>query len=243
VPGRHRPAPAPAFVAAALVAARSAHPHADGGSSSADAHDGLVGATARNADATTAPPTAPPDTPTPITVTDPEPFVPDLGGVISAAFSFSRVSSGLHIVGTGQMIWPEQSVYEVGEELYLASEGQLLIWSVEGDGWVEVLPSARLHDNLVYWLRLLPLVSPTDAELDEEGMVRVMFSVDVPSDQNVFGVRDLRGSGWFAWDPATDTLHAVAYDLIYLDRLGTSNNDMLYMEFETWNEPVVIPER
>ena len=71
----------------------------------------------------------------------------------------------------------------------------------------------------------------------------VMFTLDVPQDQNVFGVRDLRGSGWFRWDPDSATLVELAYDLIYLDRLGTSNNDLLYMKFKSWDEPVVVPER
>jgi hypothetical protein len=189
-----------------------------------------------------------PSTPTPTPPPPPpadqvEPFVPDLSGVVSAAFSFSRVSGSHQVTGQGQLLWPERSVYEVGDALYLATEGELLMWGDEQDDWVQVLPSARLHDNLVYWLRLLPFATPTSANLEDDGTVFVWFEIDVPQDQNVFGVRDLRGSGWFSWDPSSETLVAVAYDLIYLDRLGTSNNDMLYMEFESWGEPVVVPER
>jgi hypothetical protein len=188
-------------------------------------------------------PTPTPLPPPPPPVSQVEPFVPDLSGVVSAAFTFSRVSGSYQIEGTGQLLWPERSVYEVGDALYLATEGELLMWGDEQDDWVQVLPSARLHDNLVYWLRLLPLATATRASLEDDDTVFVMFDLDVPQDQNVFGVRDLRGSGWFRWDPSTGTLLAVAYDLIYLDRLGTSNNDLLYMEFESWGEPVVIPER
>jgi hypothetical protein len=169
--------------------------------------------------------------------------VPDLSGVVSAAFTFSRVSGSQQVEGTGQILWPEGSVYEVGDALYMATEGDLMMWGDEQDDWVQVLPSARLHDNLAYWLRLLPFATPTSADIDDDGTVFVRFEVDVPQDQNIFGVRDLRGSGWFRWDPATSTLVAVAYDLIYLDRLGTSNNDLLYMEFQSWGEPVVVPER
>lgn len=187
-------------------------------------------------------------TPTPLPPLPPpagqiDPFVPDLSAVVSAAFSFSRVSGSHQVAGTGQLLWPERSVYEVGDALYMATEGELLIWGDEQEDWVQVLPSARLHDNLVYWLRLLPLAAPTSANLDDDGTIFVRFEVDVPQDQNIFGVRDLRGSGWFRWNSSTDTLVAVAYDLIYLDRLGTSNNDLLYMEFQSWGEPVVVPER
>ena len=188
-------------------------------------------------------PTPTPLPPLPPPETQVEPFVPDLSGVVSAAFSFSRVSGSQQVTGEGQLLWPERSVYEVGDALYLATGGELLMWGDEKDDWVQVLPSARLHDNLVYWLRLLPFAAPRSADLDDDGTVFVMFDIDVPQDQNIFGVRDLRGSGWFRWDPSTGTLVAVAYDLIYLDRLGTSNNDLLYMEFESWGEPVVVPER
>jgi hypothetical protein len=186
-------------------------------------------------------PTPPPPPPTPADQV--APFVPDLSGVVSAAFSFSRVSGSHQVTGQGQLLWPERSVYEVGDALYMATEGELLMWGDEQDNWVQVLPSARLHDNLVYWLRLLSFATATSANLEDDGTVFVWFEIDVPQDQNIFGVRDLRGSGWFRWDPSSNSLVAVAYDLIYLDRLGTSNNDMLYMEFESWGEPVVVPER
>jgi hypothetical protein len=145
--------------------------------------------------------------------------------------------------GTGQLIWPEQSVYEIGDSLYLAEEGQLLYWNDDLDRWVEALPSARLHDNLVYWLRLLPFGTPTSAAREEDGMVFCFFSLEVPREENVFGVRNLHGSGWFRWDPARGELSELAFDLVYEDRLGTAINEIRYMEFESWGEPVVIPER
>ena len=108
---------------------------------------------------------------------------------------------------------------------------------------MQALPSARLHDNPVYWLDLLSFATPTSVEVEDTGAVFAYFSVDVPAEQNTFGVRDLHGSGWFRWDPSSETLRDLAYDLVYLDRLGTSNNDMLYMNFVSWGEPVVVPER
>jgi len=170
-------------------------------------------------------------------------FVPDLSDVSSAKFSFSRRGSTFAWEGTGQIIWPEQSVYEIGDSLFLAEEGKLLSWNDGLDDWVEALPSARLHDNLVYWLRLLAFATPTQVEVEEEGTIFGFFEVNVPQEENIFGVRDLHGSGWYRWDPESGTLVELAYDLVYLDRLGTSNNDMLYMKFESWGEWVVIPER
>jgi len=190
-------------------------------------------------------PTPPPGpaTPTPTPAIDLETFVPDLSDVSSAKFAFSRRGSTFAWEGTGQIIWPEQSVYEIGDSLFLAEEGQLLSWNDDLDGWVEVLPSARLHDNLVYWLRLLAFATPTKVEVEDEGTIFGFFDVNVPQEENIFGVRDLHGSGWYRWDPESGTLVELAYDLVYLDRLGTSNNDMLYMNFESWGEWVVIPER
>ncbi len=190
---------------------------------------------------TPAPPPPSQDTPTPIA--DLASFVPDLSGIVSARFSFSRMDGTSLVEGTGQILWPEGSVYEIGDSLFLAEEGEIRIWSDDKDGWVEVLPSARLHDNMAYWLHLLPFATPTSVVVEEEGTIFGFFTLEVPQEQNIFGVRDLHGSGWYRWDPVSGTLRELAYDLVYLDRLGTSINEMRYMQFESWGEPVVIPER
>jgi hypothetical protein len=190
------------------------------------------------------PPTAPP--PTATAAPDSahvEPFIPDLSGFTSAAFTFSRTDGMNDTHGMGQLIWPEQSVYEIDDSLYMAEGGELLYWNDDLDDWVEALPSARLHDNLVYWLRLLTFATPDSAALQEDGTIFCFFSLEVPREENIFGVRDLEGMGWFTWDPEQGVLRELAYDLFYEDRLGTSINEVRYMEFESWGEPVVIPER
>jgi hypothetical protein len=189
--------------------------------------------------------TVQPPTPTPASLdpADVEPFIPDLSGITSAAFAFSRTDGMNQTEGTGQLIWPEQSVYEIGDSLYLAEGDELLYWNDDRDGWVQSLPSAPLHDNLVYWLRLLPFATPDSAAPQEDGSVFCFFSLEVPREENVFGVRNLHGSGWFTWDPAQGVLRELAFDLVYDDRLGTTINEIRYMAFESWGEPVVIPQR
>ena len=73
-----------------------------------------------------------PDTPPP--GTEVASGVPDLSGVVSAAFTFSRRGGTLHIEGTGQFLWSDRwTVYEVGEEMYLADRDELYIWSTDQD--------------------------------------------------------------------------------------------------------------
>jgi hypothetical protein len=185
------------------------------------------------------------DQPTPTAAAEPAvvPFIPDLSGAVSAAFEFEKRSGDMLVTGDGQLLWPDRSVYETGGELYLAADRELWVWGDEQDGWVAVLPSARLHDNLISWLYLLSYATPTEAGREADGTTWVDFTVDVPDEATDFGVRGLGGSGWLRWDEASSTLGEVFFDLSYLDRLGAALNSQLYMRFTSWNQPVVIPER
>ena len=186
-----------------------------------------------------------PDVPTPTVIAEEVvvPFIPDLSDVVSAAFEFEKRSGEMIVSGDGQLIWPDRSVYETAGELYLAAGDDILIWSDEQDGWVTVLPSARLHDNLASWLHLLSYATPIQARAEAGGGTYVDFTVDVPDEASGFGVRGLSGTGWFRWDDASSTLREVSFDLIYRDRLGASLGSQLYMRFTSWGEPVVVPER